>query len=459
MKYWIWLTATARISPARGLELLRTFGGPREIYERSPEEITKYVPLRAAEQERLMRKELSKAEEYLERCERMRITPLPILDPRYPDALRRSLTPPLVLYVRGKLPAFDRQPGIAVVGTRHCTPYGLLCAKELSRQLSEAGVIVVSGLADGIDSAAHRGALLGATPTVAVLGTAIDRCYPAHNSGLMREILETGACVSEYPPGVTPPRGSFPQRNRIMAGMCAGVMVVEAGEKSGALITTERAMDYGRDVFALPGPIDSPSSVGSNGLLRSGAKLVCCAEDVLSELRNRYFSLSKSGDYMLMPLRGSRPASVPTDGELPPEERPPVQEAPVPKSDPLLPISVLYGAGKAAQPAPEPPKEPPAVPPPAPAPARPEAFGDLSMLRDEAPPPGLKWVERPLLRPELAHDSDEIIALLAGLDQPMDAEAIVRRTGLSAREVLSRLTMLELEGRIRRIKEDLFTIS
>lgn len=202
-------------------------------------------------------------------------------EPAYPASLREIHDPPGVLFVQGAIPDLSRS--VAIVGTRRCTSYGARMAETLARDLAASGVVVVSGLAFGIDSAAHLGAL-GAGKTLAVLGSALDRVYPAGNQGLAARIAQNGALLSEYPLGTEPAPGQFPARNRIVAGLCQAVVVVEAKERSGALITVEMALDQNREVMAVPGPADAASSVGPHRLIQQGARLVMSASDVLDEL-------------------------------------------------------------------------------------------------------------------------------------------------------------------------------
>jgi DNA processing protein len=202
--------------------------------------------------------------------------------PAFPSLLRAIHDPPPGLFLRGEVEAeLLARPGVAIVGARACSAYGRQVSRSLGRDLAAAGLVVVSGLARGIDSEAHRGALEGGGTTVAVLGCGIDRDYPAANRELARQIASTGLVVSEYPPGVEPAPWRFPARNRIVAGLCAATVVVEARERSGALITADFALEEGREVFAVPGEITSALSAGSNALLRLGAVPLTRAEDVL----------------------------------------------------------------------------------------------------------------------------------------------------------------------------------
>ncbi|PLX86623.1 MAG: DNA-protecting protein DprA [Desulfuromonas sp.] len=199
----------------------------------------------------------------------------------YPPLLRETHDPPALLYVRGNLPCGE---ALAVVGARRASTAGRRLTAEISRELASRDITIVSGLARGIDTAAHQGALDGEGTTVGVLGCGIDRIYPPENRRLFLEVLERGAILSEFPPGTPPLARHFPGRNRIISGMCRGVLVVEAAEGSGSLITADFALEQGRDVFAVPGPVYSPTGGGVNRLLKEGANLVTGAADILDAL-------------------------------------------------------------------------------------------------------------------------------------------------------------------------------
>lgn len=203
-----------------------------------------------------------------------------LTDPAYPSLLKEIHDPPARLFVNGRIPD---APMIAIVGSRRATPYGRRAAQRLARELSDAGVAIVSGLARGVDAAAHQGALEGPTPTVAVMATGLDRIYPPEHAELAAAIAKTGAVVTEAPEGTIPLPGRFPVRNRIISGLSLGVIVVEAAERSGALITARMALEQGRDVLCVPGSIENPLAVGSHRLIKDGAKLVQTVEDVLDE--------------------------------------------------------------------------------------------------------------------------------------------------------------------------------
>lgn len=204
-------------------------------------------------------------------------------DPEYPWRLGEVYDPPLALFVRGELLERDEY-AVAIVGTRRATPYGIRMAERLGRELAANGITVVSGMATGIDSAAHRGALEAGGRTIAVLGNGVDVVYPRQNADLMDAIIRQGCVVSEYPMGYKPAKGHFPRRNRIMSGMTLGTVVVQAPASSGALITANMAAEQGREVFAVPGDVGVHASEGPHALIREGAKLVAGADDILVEL-------------------------------------------------------------------------------------------------------------------------------------------------------------------------------
>jgi DNA processing protein len=205
-----------------------------------------------------------------------------ITDNDYPVSLREFTDPPLILYIKGDRSVLSSQL-IGMVGTRNSSPYGDMVAKKLGSDLVKSCFTVVSGLAAGIDTMSHEGALQGKGQTIAVLGTAIDRVYPSKNAGLSKQITEHGALVSEYPPGFSASKYTFPQRNRIIAGLCKGVVIVEAPRRSGAMITAHLALDHNREVFCIPGRLDDANSQGPLSLIQQGASCVLTVDDILSE--------------------------------------------------------------------------------------------------------------------------------------------------------------------------------
>ncbi|MBD9196839.1 MAG: DNA-protecting protein DprA [Clostridiales bacterium] len=236
----------------------------------------------------LENKSLDRAQSILEECARKDIFLLTAQDALYPQRLKNIYDPPLLLYGRGSMPLFDEEAAVAVVGTRDCTPYGVACAEKLGFGLAAGGAVVVSGLAKGIDAAAARGALRSGGMTIGVVGNGLDVHYPHESRYLYEDVAAAGVLFSEYPPGTEPAPAHFPVRNRILSGLSLAALVVEAPERSGALITAATALEQGRDVFAVPGPIDAPTSVGCNRLVRDGAGLVTDASDILREYEGRF---------------------------------------------------------------------------------------------------------------------------------------------------------------------------
>ena len=288
LKYWLWLTELPGLKNQTRLALLRHFPTPEDVYYADPEEVLLTEGITREQAKLLEDKDCSGADRILADCQRLDLDILTIQDAGYPNRLRNIYDPPCLLYVRGRLPAFDDEASIAVVGTRDCTPYGVSSAEKLGYGLAAGGAVVVSGLARGVDSAALRGALRAGGTVTAVLGNGLDVIYPPENQYLYEDVAAAGALVSEYPPGTSPEAKHFPVRNRIMSGLCVATLVVEAPARSGALITAGTALEQGRDVFAVPGPIDAPASVGCNRLIRDGAGLVTDAWDILGEYEPRF---------------------------------------------------------------------------------------------------------------------------------------------------------------------------
>jgi DNA processing protein len=290
---WLRLTLTPGISDRLARQLLAAFGLPRAIFDQQSSALEQVVGPSQAQallaEPAGFASHLEAVQSWLDGAEppgsRYVIT---LADAAYPPSLLNIADPPLLLYVQGALPA-QWPAAIAVVGSRNPTPQGLLNAREFARSFAQAGLTVVSGLALGVDGAAHEGALDGAAPgslaTVAVVGTGLDRVYPSQHLSLAHRISRQGLLISEYPLGTPPLAPNFPRRNRIISALSQGTLVVEAALKSGSLITAGQAAEQGKDVFAIPGSIHSPQSRGCHALLKQGAKLVESAQDVLEELR------------------------------------------------------------------------------------------------------------------------------------------------------------------------------
>lgn len=288
LKYWVWLTTQPGLTASCRRALLEHFGSPEEVFYADPAELARVEGMTVQRVQALERRSLDSAESILEECARKDIFLLTLQDALYPQRLRNIYDPPLLLYGKGAMPLFDEEAAVAVVGTRHCTPYGVRTAERFGFEMSKQGGLVVSGLARGIDAASHSGALRAGGLTAAVLGCGVDVVYPPENGRLYEDVASSGVILSEYPPGTEPYRQNFPIRNRILSGLCVATLVVEAPEKSGALITAATALEQGRDVFAVPGQLGSESSVGCNRLIRDGAGLVTESWDILREYESRF---------------------------------------------------------------------------------------------------------------------------------------------------------------------------
>ena len=280
---WLRLTLIPGIGGETQRRLLQTFGDPAAIFAASGSALRGV--LGSALAERLVShaagQEIDAAHAWAAQPGNHVLT---LADPTYPQALLTAADPPILLYAKGDISLLNR-PALAIVGSRNATKQGEANATAFAQVLAGAGLTIVSGLAAGIDAAAHRGALSEAASTIAVIGTGCDRIYPARNEGLARDIADHGVILSEFPVGTPPLAANFPRRNRIIAGLARGCLVVEAAKQSGSLITARLSAEAGREVFAIPGSIHSPQSKGCHALIKQGAKLVESAQDILEELR------------------------------------------------------------------------------------------------------------------------------------------------------------------------------
>lgn len=286
--HWLWLSTRTHLPDRTKVTLLQHFQNATEVYYAAAEDYACVQELSEEGLQSLTDKNLTRAREIFDECNRKGIHILTLQDAGYPAQLRNIADPPVVLYYVGHLPDFESQPVIAVVGTRKATSYGLTTAKRMGYQIASCGGVVVSGVAAGIDAAAMQGALSAGNGVIGVLGCGVDVVYPASNRSLYADIRKQGCLISEFAPGTEPFGWNFPKRNRIISGMSRGVLVVEAPEKSGALLTARLAAEQGREVFAVPGNIDMPTSAGSNELLRNGGILVGSGWDVLMEYAAQY---------------------------------------------------------------------------------------------------------------------------------------------------------------------------
>lgn len=392
LRHWIWLSTRGPSPGMYAARLLDHFGTPERAYYAASEEYDALTDLPPKLRQTLADKDLSEADAILARCEQKNISVLTCQDAAYPQRLAQLDTAPCVLYVRGKLPQIDQEAAVAIVGAREASPYGVMAARRMGLDLARQGALVISGSARGVDAAALQGALRGGGKVISVLGNGIDVVYPAIHRDLYEDVAAAGALVSEYPPG-TPPNGPhFPVRNRLIAGLSLGVLVVEGKTTSGSLITARWALDQGRDVFAIPGGIDAPLSQGPNSLIRRGeAKLVQDAWDIVEEYQDLYPDKLRLRN--LLPDRTTQ-ARLGT----------------------ILP------------------------PPAKPSPRQQEE-------RDETPP----QEERPARRvidlsqePESLTDDQAALLRALGDGQPCSADDLVERTEIPARRVLSALTLLQV---------------
>lgn len=284
---WLRLLLTPGVGKETARKLLAAFGPPEAVFEQPLAALQTVVGPKTA-------LALQQPPDDLDACVEQAVRwlneganrhVLTLADPRFPADLLQMADPPVLLYVMGDLDVLAHPRRLAMVGSRNPTPQGETNAHQFARALGQAGVCVVSGLALGVDGAAHTGALEGGAPTIAVVGTGLDRVYPRRHLALAHRIAAQGAIVSEYPLGTPPLQANFPQRNRLIAGLSQGTLVVEATLQSGSLITARMAAEQGREVFAIPGSIHAPQSRGCHALIRQGAKLVESAQDILEDLR------------------------------------------------------------------------------------------------------------------------------------------------------------------------------
>ncbi len=285
MKDWIALNMTPGVGPLAATKLLERFGSADAVFHARRTELES-LRMRPETIESIIKREFDgKADQELERVKGLGGDILILDDGSYPACLREIADPPITLYVRGDWQGCFERPSVAVIGSRMCSTYGENAAEMLSRDLASRGICIISGLARGIDTAAHKGAMRGGGKTIAVMGTGIDAVYPKENTRLVREILDSGgAIVSQFPLGTPPLKDNFPYRNRIISGLSLGVLIVEATERSGSLITARLATEQNREVMAVPGNITSRNSFGTNYLIKAGAKLVQQWQDVVAEL-------------------------------------------------------------------------------------------------------------------------------------------------------------------------------
>ena len=292
LKAWLALSLTRGLGGESARRLLKEFGSPDAVFSTSISSLKSVVKADVAAEisKGIADDLLSPTLAWLEDNNNHIVT---LADDDYPQSLLNIPDPPLLLYVKGRLNLLN-QSGLAIVGSRNATPQGSNNAEAFAKSLSDAGLCIISGMAHGIDAAAHRGALRGRGSSIGVVGTGLDKIYPSANRDLAHLLAQQGTLISEFPLGTPPLAANFPRRNRLISGMSAGCLVVEASLQSGSLITARLALEQGRDVFAIPGSIHAPQSKGCHALLKQGAKLVESAQDILEELGSLVIAAANS---------------------------------------------------------------------------------------------------------------------------------------------------------------------
>lgn len=282
LKYWIWFSKLRDISNLKKQKILEKYNSPKELWNKSKQELIKQNFLNKQEIDYILDKgKRNNLEKYINYMEKNKINLITIFDEEYPKRLKNLYDKPLYLFTKGNEELLNSN-NIAIVGTRNCSKYGEDVAKNLSFNLVKNDICIVSGLANGIDKYAHIGALAGTGKTIAVLANGLDNIYPFENKYLAEKIIEkNGLIISEYVIGVKASKMQFPERNRIISGISDGIVVVEAGEKSGALITAEFGLEQGKEIFAVPGNLNNKNSTGTNQLIKDGANIITSFKDVL----------------------------------------------------------------------------------------------------------------------------------------------------------------------------------
>lgn len=400
LTHWIWLAHRPGVRDWMKIRLLEHFSDPEDIFFADREAYSPVDGLTEDALAGLEDKDLSSAQEILDRCEQENLKVLTLQDERYPERLKNIYDPPLVLYYKGTMPRLDDMPVIGVVGTRSASPYGIQTARQMGTEIAACGGAVVSGLAKGIDSAAMSGALNAGGTVIGVLGCGADIVYPASNRALFKDVERYGCILSEFAPGMPPAKWTFPKRNRIISGLSNGVLVVEAPEKSGALITARLAAEQGRDVFAVPGNVNQSGCLGSNRLMQDGAMVAMTGWDVMREYESQYPKVHR--------------AEVPAVGLPKTEERPLEKVA----QKPVLP-------GKKS----------------------PLKKNLEKKTIDNGPPKPYSDVKTSL--PKLSEDEKIIVSCLQNGQRLVDE--VIAESNMKPGKILGLLTMMELKGILKRL--------
>lgn len=382
IKYWLWLSALG-LSPKATAALMRRYSDAEAVFYAPADEYAALPSITKAERAKLQNRELGTAARILSDCHRLGIDIITLQDARYPGRLRDIPDAPAVLYVKGTLPDVDSEPAVAVIGTRQASPYGLKMCRRISFEMAKSGAVLISMLSEGIDRECARSCVFAGGSCVGVMGTAIDE-----EKYFYKDILGRGALISEYPPGMESRKHFFRERNRIAAALCHGLVVVEAPERSGALLFAAEALEQGRGIFAVPGNADSSTSVGTNQLIKQGAKPVTNGWDVLEDFE------------YLFPNKLKRPDASVSVPELDDEKS---------QTPPKAEKATVKDIDKPAAP----------------------GYIDLREQLSELSEPQLKIISS------------------IGRDE-VHVDEIIQRSGLSTAAVLAQLTILETKGYVRR---------
>lgn len=281
--YWLWLKGIQGIGTKKFLSLYKHFGDIKKVYYAKEMDFVGIPNINKRDIKNILKnKDMEKVFEDINKLKKQKVDVILYKDKHYPSMLKEIYTPPSILYCKGEMPI--NGVAMSIVGSRKASYYGLKMAEKLAYELASLGITIVSGMARGIDTYAHRGAIQAKGRTIAVLGCGVDVIYPQENSELMKEIEKKGLVISEFPLTTLPKANNFPARNRIISGLSLGTIVIEAGEKSGSLITAEFALEQGRNVYAIPGNIDNQTSKGTNNLIKEGAKVVTSVEDIVEDI-------------------------------------------------------------------------------------------------------------------------------------------------------------------------------
>jgi len=419
LKYWVWLSALTELKPKTRFALLSAFGDPEKAYFADERQLRERLNISDTERNLIANKSLDRANEILGKCQEENITIISFQDVSYPQRLKNIYDPPVVLYIKGRLPVIDEQAAIGIVGTRKASPYGLKMARKMGFEVTKCGGLVVTGLAEGIDSASAQGALLAGGICVGVLGCAIGDVFPNWNGELYDDVAALGALVSEYAPGELLNKRYFPERNRIISGLSLGVTVIEAPYRSGALITSADALDQGREVFAVPGNVDAPNSFGTNELIRNGAQLVTKGWDVLADFEKIFAGKLAEFDTKKTELFDK-------------------EEQPLDDISNILPSTKHRNDSNETG----------------------KGFAKLRIMTDRKKIDNQKKREYIDLQGQLSGLNEKQLKIVTSMgEKTMHVDDIIEKSGLNASETLSELTVLQIKGFVSQESGKRFTLN